>query len=239
MLFTERGNGRPFLLLHGGAGPASVTAFADLLAASHPARAITPTHPGFDGTPLDKPTVRELAALYADLLDELDLDDVTVVGNSIGGWITAELALLHPRRVSAVVIVDAVGIEVPGHPVADFFNLTFPQVAELSYANPARFAINPATIRPEIMAGNRKTLEVYAGEPSMIDPSLRPRLAEITHPTLIVWGEADRIADVHYGRAFAESIPGAEFLVLPGTGHLPQIESPELLLPAVWDFARS
>ncbi|MEU4241182.1 alpha/beta hydrolase [Actinoplanes sp. NPDC026619] len=235
MLFDERGTGRPFLLLHGGAGPASVTAFADRLAASGPARVITPTHPGFNGTPTEVTTIPQLAALYAELLDKLDLDDVTVIGNSIGGWIAAELALLHPRRAGRFILVDAVGIDVPDHPAADFFNLTMPQVVELSWADPTRFTPPPAD--PQTMAANRKTLQMYAGDPSMIDPTLRPRLSAITHPTLVVWGEADRIVDVDYGREFAAAIPGAEFRPLPNTGHLPQLESPELLLAAVREFA--
>jgi pimeloyl-ACP methyl ester carboxylesterase len=85
---TERGDGHPFLVLHGGGGPQTVTGFADLLAAGGDARVITPVHPGFGGTPrpngLDSP--RGLAALYGGLLDELGLTGVTVVGNSIGGW---------------------------------------------------------------------------------------------------------------------------------------------------------
>ena len=84
---TERGTGAPVLLLHGGAGPRSVDTFADLLAGTRPVRVLTPTHPGFDATPrppaLDG--IGALAQLYAGLLDELDLVDVTVVGNSIGG----------------------------------------------------------------------------------------------------------------------------------------------------------
>src|SRR5512138_2241071 len=130
-----------FLLLHGGAGPMSVAGFAGLLSSSAPAaRVLAPTHPGFDGTPRPAAltTVRQLAAYYAEQLDELGLDDVCVIGNSIGGWIAAELGLLRSPRVSRLVIVDAVGIEVPGHPVADFFSLTFDQVMRLSYADPAR-----------------------------------------------------------------------------------------------------
>jgi pimeloyl-ACP methyl ester carboxylesterase len=232
---TERGAGRPVLLLHGGAGPMSVAAFADRLAAERPARVITPTHPGFDGT--DRPagvgTIRELAAVYADLLDVLELDDVTVVGNSIGGWIAAELGLLRPKRVSGLVVVDAVGIEVPGQPIADFFALTFPETARLSYADPAAAPPPPPM---EAMAGNRATLRTYAGEPSMADPTLRARLAGMDLPTLVVWGEADGIAGPGYGRAFAAAIPGAEFLLLPATGHLPQLESPERLLGPLWAF---
>ncbi|HEY8815905.1 MAG TPA: alpha/beta hydrolase, partial [Candidatus Dormibacteraeota bacterium] len=77
------------LLLHGGGGPQTVLPFAERLASVRPARVITPTHPGFAGTPRPDSltTVRGLAELYTRLLDELDLSRVTVVGNSIGGWI--------------------------------------------------------------------------------------------------------------------------------------------------------
>ena len=70
----------------------------------------------------------------------------------------------------------------------------------------------------------------------MLDPGLGPRLRGVKVPALVVWGEADRIADVAYGRAFAEAIPHAEFVVLKQTGHLPQIESPERLLEAISQF---
>lgn len=242
LTYTDQGAGHPFLLLHGGAGPRSVAAFAAGLAAERPARVITPTHPGFDGTPRPEGLrdVRGLAARYRELLDELGLSGVTVVGNSIGGWIAAELALLRSPRVGGVVLVDAVGIEVPGHPVADFFGLTLPQVAELSYHEPERYVIDPATMSDQAratMAGNRAALAVYAGEVPMVDPTLRGRLAAVDVPALVVWGESDRIADAHYGRAYAEAIPGARLLLLERTGHLPQIESPGALLESLWAFA--
>ena len=67
----------------------------------------------------------------------------------------------------------------------------------------------------------------------MVDPTLRARLAGITLPTLVVWGDSDRIVDPDYGRAYASAIPGAQFLLLTDTGHLPQLESPKLLASAV------
>lgn len=240
---TEKGEGHPILLLHGGGGPLTVTGFADLVAAQRPARVITPTHPGFGGTPRPDSlgSVRGLAALYVALLAEFDLRDVTVVGNSIGGWIAAEMALLDTNRISSFVLVDAVAIEVPGHPIADFFSLTARQVAELSYHDPDRFGIDPSKLSPEAlkgMAGNRATLTVYAGT-SMNDPGLAERLAGVTTPTLVVWGDSDHIADADYGRAFAQAIPGARFQLLHDTGHLPQIETPGPLLDAVWEFAEN
>ena len=239
----DRGEGRPFLLLHGGGGPQTVAGFAELLATREPARVITPTHPGFGGTPRPDGLagMAGLAALYRGLLDRLGLDGVTVIGNSIGGWIAAELALLGSPRVRATVLVDAVGIEVEGHPVTDIFPLSLDELARLSYHDPAAFRIDPAAMTEAQrtgMAANRAALQVYGGT-RMTDPSLRGRLAAIATPTLVVWGDADRIVDPGYGRAYAAAIPGARFELLPETGHLPQLESPEQLLRAVWGFAEA
>ncbi|WP_371495085.1 alpha/beta hydrolase [Kitasatospora sp. NBC_00374] len=240
---TQQGAGRVYLLLHGGAGPQSVAPFADLLAADGTARVITPTHPGFAGTPrpdrLD--TVAGLASLYRDLLDRLDVDRVTVVGNSIGGWIAAELALLHSPRVSATVLVNAVGIAVADAPVTDVSGLSPVELSRLSYHDPSLFRFDPAALtEPQraVLAANRQALGVYGG-PSMTDPTLRERLAGVTAPTLVLWGESDGIVGPAYGRAFARAVPGAEFVLLPGTGHVPQLETPHQLLTHVRRFAET
>jgi pimeloyl-ACP methyl ester carboxylesterase len=237
---TGYGSGQPFLLLHGGAGPQSVTRFAELLAAARGARVLVPVHPGFDGTPRPAglAAISLLAELYDRLMDQLGLADVTVIGNSIGGWITAELALLRPLAVSRVVLVDAVGIEVPGHPVADFFHLTLDQVFTLSYHDPGPFRVDPAALPPAaqaVMAGNRAALAAYAGE-SMGASGLAGRLKAVEVPALVLWGESDRIVDPDYGRAYAAAIPGARFELLPGTGHLPHLETPDLVLRALADW---
>jgi pimeloyl-ACP methyl ester carboxylesterase len=240
---AEGGDGHPFLVLHGGAGPLSVSAFADLLTTTRHAQVIVPTHPGFGGTPRPESldSIAGLARVYAALLDQLDLQDVTVVGNSIGGWIAAEMALLESPRVGSLVLVDAAGIEVEGHPIVDFFSLTLDQVAELSYHDPERFRIDPTTMSEAqrvVFAGNRASLATYGGQ-SMTDPSLRGRLDGVALPTLVVWGDSDQIVDPEYGRVYAAAIPGASFLLLPDTGHVPQIETPEQLMAPIWEFADS
>src|SRR5580700_8127993 len=76
------GSGQPFLVLHGGAGPQSVTGFAEKFAAAHDVRVLVPTHPGFGGTPRLETlnSVGGLAVLYDALVGQLGLEDVTVVG---------------------------------------------------------------------------------------------------------------------------------------------------------------
>jgi pimeloyl-ACP methyl ester carboxylesterase len=238
---ADYGSGQPFLLLHGGAGPQSVTGFAEMFAAAHDVRVLVPTHPGFGGTPRPEAlnSVGGLAALYNALLGQLGLQDVTVIGNSIGGWITAEIALLKSPRVSGIVLIDAVGIEVPGHPVADFFSLTMDQVFQLSFRNPGPFRIDPATLPPAaqaIAAGNRAAISVYAGT-AMTDPTLAGRLGALEVPALVLWGRSDGIVDVDYGRAYAAAIPMARFQLLPDTGHSPQLETPDQVIHAIWDSA--
>jgi pimeloyl-ACP methyl ester carboxylesterase len=70
----------------------------------------------------------------------------------------------------------------------------------------------------------------------MTDPTLLGRLGGIDVPALVLWGEADRIVDADYGRAFAAAIPEARFELLPWTGHVPQMETPEVLLKALTAF---
>jgi pimeloyl-ACP methyl ester carboxylesterase len=221
-----------------------MSGFADLLGREGSTRVLAPTHPGFLGTPRADglADIRGLAALYVQLLEELELSHVTVVGNSVGGWIAAEIAILNSSRVSAVVIMDAVGIAVDGHPVADVSTKTFPEIQNLSYFEPEKFRLDPTALsetQRAMIAGNLATLALYAGGPAMVDPTLDSRLADVVVPTLVIWGDSDGIADVDYGRAYAAAIKGAHFVVMERAGHLPQLEAPDRLLPLVVNFALS
>src|SRR5436305_11401796 len=115
----ERGSGRPMLVLHGGGGPQTVAGFAAAL--STRAHVLVPTHPGFAGEPRPEwfDSVDDLALTYLELLERLELHNVLVIGSSVGGWITSEMAVHNPTRLSGLVLVDAVGIQVDGHPIAD------------------------------------------------------------------------------------------------------------------------
>src|SRR3954470_22536872 len=144
--FEDRGEGHPFLLLHGGGGPQTVAGFAALLA-EH-GRVITPVHPGFGGTerPEDLTDVHGLAQLYLDLLDDLDLSGVTVIGNSVGGWIAAEMGARGSDRIGGIVLVNAVGLEVEGEPVTDISPLAPAELAKLSFHDAEKFTLDPSTL---------------------------------------------------------------------------------------------
>jgi pimeloyl-ACP methyl ester carboxylesterase len=233
----DRDHTRPFLLLHGGGGPATVTGFADLLAQRTHSRVLAPTHPGFAGTPRvpGVDSTRALAAAYVGMLDELGLSDVTVIGNSFGGWLAAEIALLGSPRVSGAVIVDGIGIEVEGHPVTSVAGLAPADLQKLSFHDPRKAPAPPAAGVPG-PGPDVHALLSYAG-PAMSDPTLLDRLTTLEHfPVHVVWGESDGIVSPEYGKAYAAAIPTSKFTLLPRSGHLPQVETPEELLGALFDL---
>jgi pimeloyl-ACP methyl ester carboxylesterase len=225
-----------FLLLHGGAGPASVIALGTELATR--ARVIVPTHPGFDGT--SRPDwccrVSDLALAYLALLDQCDATNVVLVGNSFGGWLAAELALHASPRVRAAALLNAVGIE---------GNITDPSTRPpnerlaLSFHSPAR-GLEALGQRDEAtLRGDQQALRAYSGQHFMHDPDLEARLSTLTIPTLVLWGESDRIVNCGYGRRFAAAIPGADFRVVPRAGHFPHLERPDMIGSALLELAAS
>src|SRR5258708_7637697 len=119
---TESGAGRPVLVLHGGGGPFTVAGIAGHLAETM--HTIVPTHPGWNGT--DRPDwftgIDDLALAYLHYLDDRDLRNVLVIGSSMGGWIGSEMAVRDGAgRISRLLLILAVGINVYPHPLRDFF----------------------------------------------------------------------------------------------------------------------
>jgi pimeloyl-ACP methyl ester carboxylesterase len=106
----ERGSGRPILFLHGAGGPKPRAPF--LAALAEHGHVIAPSHPGFGRSPLPSwiEAIDDLAYLYLDLLAQLDLRDVVLVGCSMGGWTAAEMAIRSTERIGKLILVDAVGI---------------------------------------------------------------------------------------------------------------------------------
>ena len=241
----ELGQGRPILFLHPGhpAGrldPASPV--LELLAKK--GRVIAPTHPGFgtEAAPPELTNVDDLAYLYLDLMEAMDLRGSAVVGVSFGGWIAAEMAVKTTERMSHLLLANSVGIKAgnrEARDIADIYAVTDKQLAELVWADPAAMMRDPKSL-PEstliAMARSREATGRYGWTPYMHDPKLKRRLSRIHIPSLVLWGEADRVVTSDYGRAFAASIPGARFGTLPGAGHFPHLEQPAAFAQAILDF---
>jgi pimeloyl-ACP methyl ester carboxylesterase len=240
--FVDAGNpaARTALVLHGGGGPQTVAPIVGHLSMTH--HVLAPTHPGWDGTarPESIASVAELAAGYLGWLVDRGERDVLVLGSSIGGWVALEMALQaaaderYAGLLRAVVDIDGV----IGEPIADFFALDARGLAEVAWHDPERGYLDPARFTDDqraVQQGNGRTMAAIAGR-GMSDATLLSRLAGVGVPTLMVWGESDRVVTPAYGRAVAAAVPDAEFVAIPAAGHLPHLEAPAATWEAIDPF---
>lgn len=238
----RKGSGPALLMLHGGGGPVFDHPFADQLAQHF--EVIAPVHPGFGGSRIPEhfDNLEDLVYLYLDLMDELDLRDAVLMGNSMGGWTAAEIAVRNSQRIARLILVDAIGIKPGGREtrdIADVFAMPASEVAKLLWHDIARAPDVSAMSDAELqgLAADRVAFGMYTWDPYMHNPKLRHRLHRIKVPTLLLWGESDRLVTPEYGRAYCSMIPGARMEIIPRAGHSPHIEQPDALVQKVLAFA--
>lgn len=243
LLVTDAGHGRPVLILHGGGGPMTVASIAAHLSTT--ARTLTPTHPGWNGTgrPDDLTGIDDLAQRYLNDLKRHQLRDVLVIGSSIGGWIASEMAARDmDGLITGLILIDAVGVDIPGEPIRDFFGLDARGVAEYAWHDSERFYTDPTNLPAEQLArqkANMSTMRVFAGDPYMHDPTLLGRLHHVQVPTLVLWGESDRIVTPAYGAAYAAAFVKSRFEVIAQAGHLPHLEQPATTFALIDGFVQT
>jgi pimeloyl-ACP methyl ester carboxylesterase len=237
------------LILHDVEVPTGWWPFLDSLARSF--RVLAPAHPGFGHSSLPDSfdSIDDLAYFYLDLLRELLVEGVTLVGLGFGGWIAAELAVRCTHHLRHLVLVDAVGIKVSdrtSRDIADTFIVDPDEILGLTWHDPEagrrQMKLPGLGTLPEdeltLLLRNRQSAALFTWKPFMHNPRLRERLARIDVPTLVVWGESDRLVSPEYGRAYAASIPGAEFRLIAAAGHYPYLEQPDAFVQALTEFAR-
>jgi pimeloyl-ACP methyl ester carboxylesterase len=244
---VELGSGPPLVFVHGLSGCwqnwlEQLPAFA----ARH--RVVAVDLPGFGASELPARAIS--IAGYAQFLDRLcDLLGVdgpaTFVGNSMGGFVAAELALAVPERVERLVLVSAAGISsdrarrAPMVTAARALGIVTAWAAsrheplarrprlrrlalEMVARHPERLS---APMAYELMEGSGRAGFLPALD-ALLSYPLRDRLGEVACPTLIVWGENDRIVPVKDAGRFERLIPNAHKVILPDTGHVSMVERP-------------
>jgi pimeloyl-ACP methyl ester carboxylesterase len=216
------GAGEPLVCLH---GAGTVTGFDALLPLADRFRLIVPFHPGF-GPSADDPAiddVHDYRRHYLDLFDELGLDELSLIGHSLGGWIAANFAADHAERVRRLVLVAPLGLKVDEHPTQDLFAIPGPELATYLAADLSVFEGHmPMPPTPEFLADRYResTSAARLMWARPYDLKLHRWLHRLTMPTLLLWGEADGLLPVGQAPVWAELIPGAEIRTVPGVGHL-------------------
>ncbi len=238
-----RGAGRDILYLSSGMWFADESAFIGKLAEL--GRVTAPVAPGFCPGAVDARmnNVDDIAYLWLDLIDELKLKDVLLVGASFGGWVAAEMAVKSCKSIAGVALIDPVGIKVGdryARDIADLYGLPEREILRRAYVDPSVFASDVKSISDAELARRaraRESIARYGWSPFLHDPKLAGRLRRVTAPTLVLWGAKDGVASPDYGRAYAARVKGATFAEIAGAGHFPQVEKPGETLAALASFS--
>ncbi|MGZ4275303.1 MAG: alpha/beta fold hydrolase [Solirubrobacteraceae bacterium] len=258
----ELGSGDPIVFVHGLSGTwQNWLENLPVLARSH--RVIAFDLPGFGESemPADDISISHYAECVAELLQELGVEKATVVGNSMGGFIGAELAIEYPERVERLVLVSSAGLATENavrgsvigalHAVDAMAQAYFGWFVSRSHAlacrpRSRRLMLSivtphahrlPAPLAIEQVKGSGKPGFVAALEALNHYP-IRDRLPRIGCATLIVWGEKDRLITVRDADRFEELIPDAQKVVWPDTGHMAMMERPRAFNRLLQAFVR-
>ena len=242
----EAGEGPALLTIHGADGGDGVLPFHEALAERF--RVVAPSLPGFGRSELPAwmDSVDDVAYFLLDLLEQLGLRETSVLGIGLGGWVAAEMAVRSQDRLGRLVLADAVGIKVSGpetRDIADTLVLPHDEAARLAWHDPRaaggmKWPGAPGLGEAELTGVLRalETVSLWAWKPFMHNPKLLRRLGRIKVPTLVLWGESDRVVSPDYGRAFHRAIPASAFQLIPGAGHYPHRERPDDFVGAVTNF---
>jgi pimeloyl-ACP methyl ester carboxylesterase len=238
----HRGSGRPLLMLHGFDTIDPAATFLDLV--GRHAEILAPSAPGFGHSPRPKDfdTVYDLVHLYLALLEKLPEQKASLLGFSFGGWLAAEIAAACTHHIDKLILVDPLGIKVSGREtpdILDIFNRLPDELCRAGWHDPDRTAPDYDAMPDEALvahARNREALCLYAWHPFMYNPQLPRWLGRIDVPTLVLWGENDRIVTPEYGRAYARLIRTARFELIARAGHHPEIEQPVAFAARVVHF---
>jgi pimeloyl-ACP methyl ester carboxylesterase len=241
MRVLSGGQGRPVVVLHHDIGNPGWTEFHSRLAQHFSVYA--PDFPGYGQSERADwmRNVRDLAATQQWLLEELELDGVTLVGLGFGGWIAAEMASLSPRLFNRLVLVGAMGIKPESGEILDQAILNHEDYARAGFHDQARFGAvfgsEPETDLLEQWDIHRETTFRIAWKPYMYNPALPHLLGGVKAPALIVWGDDDRVVPSECARLYQHALPNARIEIVAGCGHFIDLERPQELARLVSDFA--
>jgi pimeloyl-ACP methyl ester carboxylesterase len=241
----DRGSGAPILFLQSSQGITAAEPFLGLLAKNR--RVIAPSHPGFGHSTLPDwlDSVEDIAHIYLELMDRLNLNNLDLVGCSIGGWIAADMATKTPERLKHLVLVGPVGVKtgpMDKLDVPDIFAMPQDKLNALIYHDPKKSAPDFKTLpEPELQTfvRNRETLALIGWEPYMHNPKLKHRLHRVKVPALLARGASDGLVSAEYLASYAALLPNARTVTVAEAGHVPHIEQPDKFAAAVLDFLAS
>jgi pimeloyl-ACP methyl ester carboxylesterase len=244
----EAGEGPPLLFLHGAGGIMAWDGVLPMLARAY--HIYAPLLPGF-GRSTGLEYLEDQFDLFLhgfDVMEALGLERPYIVGESLGGWMAAEMAALRPREIGRLALAAPVGLWRDEAPVVDLFGQFVHELVPYLFHNQACPAAqqmlaltmlfsesdNHSQEQVELLIAMSRGFRTIAKFLFPIpENGLERRLWRIKAPSLIVWGEQDRFISPIYAEIFRQKIANSETLKIPSTGHLIGLESPEPYAEAV------
>lgn len=239
--YLEGGEGEPVLLVHGfGADKDTWMFLARLLNKDH--RVISLDLPGFGEATRDNSErygVPEQAQRLDVFMEKVGIQKAHIIGSSMGGAISAGLALDYPHRVRTLTLIDAMGVESPEksdiskefeqgrNPLVLRSEKDFDQMLAFNFVKTPDLPEFAKRLFVKRAIANAAFSDKVFNDLNNPPLKLQARLGEIKIPTLIIWGDSDRIIHPSSANVFAQGIAGSQVKVIAACGHSPHMERPE------------
>jgi pimeloyl-ACP methyl ester carboxylesterase len=228
--YLRGGAGEPVVVLHHSTGSLGWIPFCAELAREFDV--IVPDLPGYGRS--ERPEwarePRDLAILVGRAIEALGLEDATVVGLGMGGFVAAELACLNPHCLGRLVLVGAAGLRPERGEILDQMLVDYPDYVRAGFrddtAYTAVFGAEPAADVLTLWDFSREMTSRICWKPYMFNRRLEPLLRDVTIPTLLIWGSRDRVVPPVCGEQYARALPDATLEIVEGAGHLIELEDP-------------
>jgi pimeloyl-ACP methyl ester carboxylesterase len=224
--YQVAGEGEPLVLVHGLSGSSQWWAKNVGPLAEH-FRVYIVDLVGFGASKGDHPFILDEASRFlVEWMDEVGIERVNLIGHSMGGFISADLAADHPQRVERLVLVDAAGLPFDPNVLKHAYGLT----RAVRYMPPDFL---PVLVRDVWRAGPKTMVSAMR---QILSSNLQDKLSQVEVPTLVVWGEFDTVISVEVGQELSKALSIGEFVVLKGAGHNPMWDRAEAFNDLVLNF---
>jgi len=260
--YLDVGAGPPVILIHGFGGSMWQWEQQQHTLSQH-FRILTLDLPGAGLS--DKPEIDyrpdQMLDFFVGFMDAVNIPQATLVGNSMGAGLAIGMALAHPTRVTKLVLIDGL----PQHVMEKLTSPSIRRALEtsapswlVSFGNMLfgglmiesvlrEIVHDAALLTPAVIERSKRNRQ----RPGLIKPIMTvrenlplwesgfaTRVGEITHPTLVIWGEEDRVFPITVGDELHQTIKGSRFIRIPKAGHIPQWERPDLVNQELITFIR-
>jgi len=253
--YQEKGAGVPLVLIHGyGASTYSWRDVFDPLSEKFRVVAVDLKGFGFSAKPDGDYSRREQSALVDGLLDHLNIDKAWLVGSSMGGEVSLNLALRNANRVEGLILIDSAGVKsvksgsiTPSQFEIPFLGRAFAALALVSdrlvRENLEKSFFDDSKVTDEIVGMYHIPLQTNYGQRAALRAKgqwdlypIENELSKISVPTLLLWGAEDVVTPIEGGKKMNALIKNSEFVVFEKCGHLPQEEMPEETIAEILKF---